>query len=74
MQTSYIPNIQPENLCEALKLCSIRKSGEEYFVAKKDQNGDIFEIPFSDIANSDAYEGKPLVRTYSSGHVFLDTM
>lgn len=69
---SYIPHIQPENLCEALKLCSVRKRGEEYFVGKKDQAGNITEIPFSDIANSDTYEGKPLIRTYSSGHVFLD--
>lgn len=72
MQNSYIPQIQPENLCEALKLCSVRKHDEEYFVGKKDQSGNITEIPFSDIANSNTYEGKPLIRTYSSGHVFLD--
>lgn len=73
MQNSYIPQIQPEDLCEALKLCSVRKHGDEYFVAKKDQSGNITEIPFSDIANSNTYKGKPLVRSYASGHVFLDT-
>lgn len=72
MQPSYIPQIEPEHLCEALQLCSVRKHGEEYFVGKKNQSGNITEVPFSDIANSDMYEGKPLVRTYSSGHVFLD--
>lgn len=69
---SYVPPLNPENLCEALQLCSVRKHDGEYFVGKKDQDGKITEIPFSDIANSDTYDGKPIVRTYSSGHVFLD--
>lgn len=72
MQNSYIPQLQPENLCETLKLCSVRKHENEYFIGKKELNGALTEIPFSAIANSDSYEGKPLVRTYSSGHVFLD--
>lgn len=72
MQTSYIPRLEAEKLCEALQLCSVRKHGAEYFIGKKDQSGHITEVPFSDIANSDTYEGKPVVRTYSSGHVFLD--
>lgn len=72
MQTSYIPNIQPENLCEELKLCSVRKHDDKYFVGKKNRYGNLTEVPFSDIVNCDTYEGSPLIRTYSSGHVFLD--
>lgn len=62
----------PENLCEVLNLCSVRKRDEQYFVGVKDGNGNITEIPFADIANNSTYQGKPLIRIYSSGHIFLD--
>jgi hypothetical protein len=69
---SYVPCLNPENLCEALQLCSVRKKGSDYLVGKKDENGHFTEIPFSDVVNTEMYEGKTIVRTYSSGHVFLD--
>ncbi len=72
MQTNYIPQVDPEHLCDAMKLCSVRKHGDEYFVGKKDKDGNVTEIPFSAVSNKDKYEGKLIMRSYSSGHVFLD--
>lgn len=68
MTENYFPKLDPDELCEAIKLCGVR--GEN--VAIKRLDGSTFEIPFERIANADAYDGFPMVRTYASGHVFID--
>ncbi len=70
--SSVIPKVNPLDLCEAWKLCSVREKNNEYLVAVKRMDGSISEIPLKDVVDADKYEGFPIVRTYSSGHVFLD--
>ena len=65
------PFITPHILCEALDLSCVRTRDGEYFVGKKSLGGDIAEIPYSDIVNSETYEGRQIVRSYASGHVFI---
>ncbi len=65
------PFITPHTLCEALDLSCVRARDGEYFVGKKSLSGAITEIPYSDIPNSETYEGRQIVRSYASGHVFL---
>ena len=65
------PFITPQTLCEALDLSCVRVRDGEYFVGKKSLNGHTTEIPYSDIANSEIYEGRQIVRSYASGHVFI---
>ena len=67
------PFITPHTLCEALDLSCVRARNSEYFVGKKSLNGDITEIPYNDIANSETYEGRQIVRSYASGHVFISS-
>ena len=65
------PFITPHILCDALDLSCVCARDGEYFVGKKSLGGAIAEIPYSDIANSETYEGRQIVRSYASGHVFL---
>lgn len=69
---SYMPKVNPEEICSALQLCSVRQRGNEYFVAVKKLDGSMSEIPFNEIANADEYNGNPIIRTYSSGHWFFN--
>ena len=69
---NYLPKIDPSTLCSALSLCSVRMSWDVVMVAVKAADQSITEIPLNDIANSDTYQWLPIVRTYSSGHVFID--
>lgn len=69
--SSAIPKVNPSDLCEAWKLCSVREKNNEYLVAVKRRDGTISEIPLKEVVDADTYEDSPIVRTYSSGHVFL---
>lgn len=66
-----LSKIDPTKLCDTLKLCSVRTTNNAIMVAVRPINGDEYEIPLIDIANSDTYQWLPIVRKYSSGHVFL---
>ncbi len=72
MSQNYLPKVNPNELCEALALCSVRKREEEYLVAVKRLDGTIEEIPLIAVANADEFEGKKIARNYSSGHVFIE--
>lgn len=69
---SYMPKIDPKDLCSALQLCSVRQYGNEYFVAVKRLDGCLTEISFDEIADVDEYEAKPIRRIYSSWHVLFN--
>ena len=68
---SIIPKVDPKEFCEAWKLCSVRERNGEYMVAVKYLDGHQIEIPLKNIVDADEYLWMPIVRTYSSGHVFL---
>lgn len=68
---SYIPKINPKELCESLSLCSVRTRNNIVMVDIKKLDGEEYEIPLSEIANSDIYMWLPITRVYSSGHVFI---
>ena len=68
---SLIPKVNPNELCEAWKLCSVRERNGEYMVAVKYLDGHQTEIPLQKIVDAEEYLWLPIVRTYSSGHVFL---
>ena len=68
MQNSYLPNIDPKKLCDVLRLCSVR--WDKMAVKKLDWS--IYEEDISKIANAEFFEWHPIVRVYSSGHVFID--
>lgn len=72
MSQNYLPKVNPNELCEALALCSVRKRDNEYLVAVKRLDGTIEEIPLIAVANADEFEEKKIVRNYSSGHVFIE--
>lgn len=63
--------INPEEMCSALQLCSVRKRANQYLVAVKKIDGTIYEMPLEDIAQADEYKWLPIIRTYSSGHGFF---
>jgi len=68
---SLIPKVNPNELCEAWKLCSIRERNGEYMVWVKYLDGHQEEIPLKNIVDADEYLWSPIVRTYASGHVFI---
>lgn len=70
---SYIPKASVWEYCDWLHLCSVRK--DQYWVVKlwvKDLTWNISEQVLETIINSDFYNWKPIVRVYSSWHIFLD--
>lgn len=73
MRNSYIPKASIDDFCEGLHLCSVRKKNDgTVHVGVKDLQGNIHEEPLETIINADTYNGKKIIRTYSSGHVFLN--
>lgn len=70
-QNNYLPKINPQELCESLDLCSIRKKHDEVMVVVNHPDNHQEEIPLSQIANSDIYMWLPIQRVYASGHVFI---
>lgn len=67
-----IPKINPQELCEAWKLCSVREKNWEYMVALKQSDSAIKEIPLKDIVDADSYNWLSIKRVYSSWHCFID--
>lgn len=68
---SLIPKVDPEEFCELWKLCSVRERDGEYMVAVKYMDGRQMEMPLKNIVDADEYLWLPIIRTYSSGHVFI---
>lgn len=56
VHNDYLPSINPQHLCSALQLCSIRQHGTQYFVARHNPDKTIEEIPFDDIVDATTYE------------------
>lgn len=69
---AIIPKVDPTRLCDMIKLCSVRERDWKYMVWVKKLNWDQFELNLNDIAKADSFEGNPIIRTYSSWHVFID--
>lgn len=67
-----IPKVNPDQLCKAWNLCSVREKNTISMIAIKYLDGKTIEIPLSEIINIDSYKWLTIERTYSSGHVFLD--
>lgn len=69
---SYIPQAPEHEFCEGMKLCAVRQTKEgQAKVAVKTLSGQVEEKILSEVINADHYQGKEIVREYSSGHVFL---
>lgn len=72
-EKSYIPKIKAEEFCENMNLCSMRKQKDwEAKIAIKHLDWKITEEKLKDIINKDTYKNKKIIRTYSSGHVFIE--
>jgi hypothetical protein len=56
MQVSFIPKVNPSDLCEAWKLCSVRKQDNQDMVAVKYMDGRSKEIPLREVVDADTYE------------------
>jgi hypothetical protein len=52
---NYMPMVDPQKLCSALQLCSVRQKDNIYYVAVKNLDGSLSEIPFDEIANATTY-------------------
>lgn len=73
MEKSYIPKIEASEFCDNMNLCSIRKEkGWESKIAIKYLNWEIIEWNLKDVVNKDKHKWKEIVRTYSSGHIFIE--
>jgi len=73
MEKSYIPKVSEDRYCEWINLCSVRKTETwESKVWVKDLTWKISEDLLSKVINTDTYDGKKIVRVYSSGHIFLN--
>lgn len=74
MQQDHFPKIKNlDNLCDALQLCAIRKNEQDQdLIAIKLLDTTVREELANDFLWLDEYDGKPIRRIYSSGHVFLD--
>lgn len=73
MKSSYIPKLSTKQYCEWLKLCSVRT--DINWVVKiwiKFLDWSIRESLLEEIINENYYRWKPIIRVYSSGHVFID--
>ena len=73
MEKSYIPKASEQDFCEWINLCTVRKT--EDGISKiwvKDLYWNIKEDLLENIINTDRYNGKPIIRVYSSGHIFLN--
>lgn len=69
---AHIPKVNPDHLCDARKLCSVREREGIYMVAVKYLDGKVEEIPLKEIVDADTYKWFPIVRTYSSWCVFIN--
>jgi hypothetical protein len=56
LQTSFIPKVNPGDLCEAWKLCSVRKQDNQDMIPIKYMDGMTKEILLSEVVNADIYE------------------
>lgn len=72
MIKNFLPKIDPTKLCNAMDLCTIRKKENKDYCGVKKLDGSQYEIPLEEVVWADSYEGKPIVRTYSSGCVFIN--
>lgn len=70
---NFLPKILPHTLCEVMGLCTVRMKNNKPFCGVKRLDGSQYEIPLEDVANQDSYDNKKIVRSYSSGCVFIDT-
>lgn len=72
MQSSYISKASLHDFCDGLGLCSVRKSQDGIVkIWTKDLKWNISEIPLESVINTENYNGKKIVRVYSSWHIFL---
>lgn len=69
---NFLPKIQPNTLCEIMGLCTVRMKDDKPFCGVKRLNGSQYEIPLEDVANQDNYENQKIIRSYSSGCVFIN--
>lgn len=73
MQDSYIPKASEEKFCGWISLCTVRKSADGISkIGIKKLDGTIVEDLLENVINRDIYDGKPIARTYSSGHIFIN--
>ena len=70
--TASIPKLDPKQLCDAWKLCSVREKNWEYMVWVKYLDWSQAQISLRDIVDADKYLWLQIIRTYSSWHVFLN--
>jgi len=74
MENSYIPKANEKEFCEWINLCTVRKTKE--WISKiwvKDLQWNITEELLENIINADTYNWKPIIRSYASWHIFLDS-
>lgn len=72
LKVGSIPNFDPNTLCDAGILCTVRSKNWVDMVVVKRLDGTMYETPLSEIIDHDSYQWLEIVRTYSSGHVFLN--
>ena len=73
MEKSYMPKASEDRYCEWINLCTIRKTEDwESKVWIKDLTWKISEDLLSKVINADTYNGKKILRVYSSGHIFFN--
>lgn len=73
MQKSYIPKALESELYEWIGLCSVRKTEDgvnKIWIKYLDWT--IGEDILENVINKDTYNSKKIIRTYSSGHVFIN--
>ncbi|NOZ44296.1 MAG: hypothetical protein GXP45_04100 [bacterium] len=72
MNFAQIPDIDNKQLCDLENLCSIRKEQDKELLAIKYPDQHIEEVALHEIIHQSHFQGLPIERIYSSGHVFIN--